>query len=208
MLASQQTSLAFTPHEQCMLVASPATCQVRTRVSRRQFIGSTTYNEIITYTSMPAGRESQSEVGLLMMYPFYSVFPVGIFCFFQSIFYQFVTNRSAKLDDDTFELESRKEDLTAAVQVTCIVGNSTRLQFLVDKSYLNGRRGVIMSTPDVSGKVAVLVDNRYEIKVEEFQLRLDVSDEELDQKRQFMMYKTGETRVHPYLITESEGHAL
>jgi hypothetical protein len=155
------------------------------------------------FTKMPRGRDMQALAGMLMMYPFFVGVGSGVVSLFQAVFYKFVTSSYAKLEDDTFELEKRKDDLATAVRVTCIVGHSAKIQHLVDKSYLNGRRGVIMSTPDATGKVAVLIDSQYELKVEEYQLCLDVTDEELETKREFMVLKTGESRT-PHSLTHTQ----
>ena len=115
----------------------------------------------------------------------------------RSSLYRYVTSIYASLEDAAHELEGRKEDIASAARATIIVGNSVRVQYLVDKPFLNGRRGVILDTPDHAGRVGLMVDGKYDLRLDEFQLGPDVLPAELQSKQEFVVLKTAEM-LHAY----------
>lgn len=146
---------------------------------------------IIAFTRMPEARTTQQWVGLAILYPFFVGLVLGCISLLQAIFYKFVTWSFANLEDAVEDFENRKDDLAQATRATLIAGKTVRTRMLVDKAFLNNRRGVIVATPDLYGKVTVLVDGKYELQLEEFQIAPDVSEEELENKKTFVLLKTG-----------------
>ena len=141
----------------------------------------------------------------LINYTHYA-FPVsGLLGLILGLFYLYVTAVMSAYELETMLLEdSREASMLAGQRVLVQKGAECRLQHLVDKPSMNGQDAVIdSSVADDQGKVTVVLEGR-ELKVEEFQIALTISEEELAQAKERATLKTAELLY----LYEERGNSL
>ena len=141
---------------------------------------------------------SATAFGYVINYNYYLLPALGVLGIIMGMAYGYVIRKTYAYALATDDIDARKEETRLAGQRPLIaLGTECRLKHMVDKPSLEGATAQIAtSTPDEQGLIAVVCDGT-ELKVEEFQLGVLLTDEQFAEAKEVASLRYAEL-VHNY----------